>query len=144
MSTESNIIDNLVTTLRSINGSPTYVNTIRPQQVEESSQFDSEIELDQYPHFALGFNASQRIKEPGQLKKTLTIDIICTFQDSTVSEVESWLSDVEKVLSIDIRRGGNAFETWIPSIQRNGDVLDDLQVYIMNVEIQTITAFGSL
>jgi hypothetical protein len=140
------IISNLQTTLQGINGIAPYTNAITNSdaQIIPHAVYESRIAYDGYPNFSIVFNSEQRQKEPGRLKKILSVDIVCAFRDPQTNEVESWLADIEKVLSIDVTRGGNAYETWIPSMQRNSDVSEEIQIYIINVEIRTLADFGTL
>ncbi len=144
MSVVGNIITNITTVLKAINGPSTYTNTMKDHQVVARAVFENEISDDAFPNFSIVFNAEQRQKEPGRLKKVLAIDIVCSFEMPLSGEVEAWLADIEKALSIDVTRGGNAYETWIPSMQRNSDVLDEIQIYIINVEVSTLANFGTL
>lgn len=183
MSVSGNIIANLATTLKMINGnqnatalqaqsgwstgmgqtmgpgkytgpvlvspsssgsSAIYNNIIREAQVTDHAIYENAIPDDAFPHFAIVFNGETREKEPGRLKKVCSIDIVCHFIQPGHNEVESWLSDVELVLAQDITRGRNAYETWIPSIQRNSDVSAEIQIYIINVECRTLVNFGEL
>lgn len=144
MSRAGSVVSNIETTIRTINGPSTYTNTIKEHQVLSRATFNNEISDDAYPNFSIVFNSEQREKEPGRLKKVLQIDIVASFNNPVSGEVESWLTDVEKVLSVDVTRGGYAYETWIPSIQRNSDIFDEVQIYIMNVEVSMLVDFGVL
>lgn len=138
------IISNIQTTLLTISTASSYNYTIRTNQVGTREQFDSGIPEDGFPFFAIDFKSEIRLKEPGRLKKILNIDIICHFENPLMSTLESWFSDIERVLAVDHTRGGYAYETWIPSMNRNSDILDELQVYIINVEVRTLQNYGVL
>lgn len=131
-------------TSSSVSTPTTYTNTIREAQVIGHAIYQDQIPEDAYPNFSIVFNSETREKEPGRLKKTLQVDIVCAFVQPGAGEVESWLEDIELALAQDVTRGHNAYETWIPSMQRNSDVSEEIQIYIINVECKTLANFGVL
>lgn len=144
MSRAGDIKDNLVTTLQSINGSPTYNYTMRSIQVDGSAKAVSYIADDQWPHFCVVYKEESREKEPGHYKRTINFDIVCMFQNPENGEVENWLEDIEKAISVDCTRGGKAYETWVPLIERDSGAIEDTQIYRMSVQTWAHDVYGVL
>jgi hypothetical protein len=144
MSQASDIRDNIIAAIRAINGSPTYTNRIREGQVDAFAQDHSVIEDDNFPHFAVVLQSEQREREPGHQKKILNFEIIASFFQPKTNEVESHLADIEKALNVDIRRGGFAYETYLSQIDRDSGALEEIQIYLLTVEVSTLSDYGVL
>lgn len=143
MSKSLDIMNNIVSTLKGINGSPSYNNTMRDRQVSLGNLHPDIIPKDGWPHFAAVLNEEPREREPGRYRKELIIDIVCSFRRKKDSPIEPWLEDVEVSLLQDVKRGGYAFETFVSNIQRETELNEDIQIYVMTVSCPTLVNFGT-
>lgn len=142
MSLMKDVQDNIVTTLRSINGSPTYTHTMVDSRVEAGGETLSG--LSDVPAFRVVRVDQQFEKQPSNLQYCrMFFSIMMIFLNETEQEVDDWIEDVVKAVTTDITRSSLVHETWVSSIDHSPEVLNDLRIYKVNVECNAQMQFGT-
>jgi hypothetical protein len=137
-------MNDLVSTIQGINGSPTYTNAMRDNQVGLGEVQWAQLPADAWPNFRVVLSSEPREREPGRYRKELQIDIICAFKTRRDAPYEPWLEDIEKAILTDVTRNGLAIETFVNNIERETQVLQEPAIYIMNVTCPTLVDVGTL
>lgn len=143
MSILSLAIQDIVETIRSINGAPTYENVVQNHesqginQVEDFHRPMGMIPEDQFPHFNVVYKGEDKIKEPSHFKSVAQICIYVTFRNSSESEIASWLSDLEIALYQDTRRNSTVgvHDSVIRSIEQDDGSFAPIRLVKVNYEL---------
>lgn len=146
------IIQNVATTLRTINGGTTYFNTVKTGSVVADPNVNiMNVPITELPYIIVEPTASgTRFYQPASLIKNLFQVLITARQDATGIDLDrkmkTWermYHDIETALLVDRTRGGIAYDTRIDEPAPAADVgPGQMTLLVVPVTIHYIRTFG--
>jgi hypothetical protein len=141
----NSILENIVTTVKGIDRTPNFVNTISAAQVKDSDlDLDRHIsEMHLFPFFCVINGENPRVYEPSFTRNLANFQILCTFKNSTEKEMNLYIDDIERALAVDITRGTQeCWESKILSVAKDSYRVAEFRRWIVNVQCVYGHVFG--